>query len=162
MIAFSNPHIVEQAWQDVGRNFQFVDHIYDLDAKLIEGLSPVNQVLYGHYDSNTRHLEELSVKFHAFLHNFQHVMNEHLGPLQEIFPNPIMLAPVSVGGSILPPMVRSLGSSQTTLLNPLLPPSLSDTLTCHLCQFMDQGVPLPPLTPPLALPSTLHSDRPSL
>jgi hypothetical protein len=39
MLTCSNPRIVEQSFQDVGVKFRFMEHIRDMDAKLIAGLS---------------------------------------------------------------------------------------------------------------------------
>jgi hypothetical protein len=103
MIAFSNPRIVEQAFQDVGKNFHYMTHVRDLDAELIAGLSRDNRVLYEHHNTNNHQLELLSVNFHSFLRDFQHIMNEHLGPLQETFPSSHYAHPCACWGINIPP-----------------------------------------------------------
>jgi hypothetical protein len=103
MLAFSDPRIVEQAFQDIGQNLHLMDHVCEMDAELIRGLSRDNQVLYEHHNSNVRQLELLSVKFHTFLRDFQHVMNEHLGPLQETFPTSHHARPCKCWGINIPP-----------------------------------------------------------
>jgi hypothetical protein len=42
MIAYSDPRIIEWTFQDVGVNLRFMEHIRDMDAEPIAGLSRDN------------------------------------------------------------------------------------------------------------------------